>query len=495
MCNSHIINSNESTKGYVFYDLETTGLSVHYDQILQVAAIRTDAEFNIIDEISDTIEMRCNRLPWVVPSPQALVVTGTTQDQLERSGLGHFEMMQQLVARLQEWSPAIFIGHNSLRYDEEMLRHSLFSSLHPAYMTSMPDCGRADTLNILKAIHCLQPGNIILPEIDGKPSMRLGPVLRANGIKFAENQAHDALADVRGTIALAKLMRDKAPAIFMQMMRLATKSGACTFLDQNPIFRHITYFGRPEISISAPIVSNPDNPNQIAIFDLDHDFKAYLAMSAEELATAFRAKQRVLKMIKLNAQPMIAPLSYLTQTAGEKIIENSHLARSIEITLDAGFKRRVAEAMQMLQSQYPDSPNPEERLYSGGFPSWTDKNLTQRFHNATTWVERCDIARGISDARLRFFALRIIYAEAPEVLNDAVLEEMHDWVRDRLLTLDHPTPYRTIHLAVEELEAMQPATQDPDTGLPLTPTGEQGTLIQKLDEIRGYYLMMASGHQ
>lgn len=30
-------------------------------------------------------------------------------------------------------SPSIFVGYNSIRFDEEMLRHALFQTLHPAY--------------------------------------------------------------------------------------------------------------------------------------------------------------------------------------------------------------------------------------------------------------------------------------------------------------------------------------------------------------------------
>jgi len=48
---------------FVFYDTETTGISTDFDQILQFAAIRTDADLNEVDRI----EMRCRLLPQVVP--------------------------------------------------------------------------------------------------------------------------------------------------------------------------------------------------------------------------------------------------------------------------------------------------------------------------------------------------------------------------------------------------------------------------------------------
>jgi exodeoxyribonuclease-1 len=57
---------------FIFYDTETSGLSSAFDQILQFAAIRTD------DDLNETgrFEIRSRLLPYVVPSPQAMLVTG-----------------------------------------------------------------------------------------------------------------------------------------------------------------------------------------------------------------------------------------------------------------------------------------------------------------------------------------------------------------------------------------------------------------------------------
>ena len=39
-------------KKIIFYDLETTGRSVYWDQIIQIAAICTDEHLNVLDEIN-----------------------------------------------------------------------------------------------------------------------------------------------------------------------------------------------------------------------------------------------------------------------------------------------------------------------------------------------------------------------------------------------------------------------------------------------------------
>jgi hypothetical protein len=61
--------------GFVFYDLETTGVSPAYNQPLQFAAIRTDDSFVEIERVN----LRCRIAPHIIPSPQALIVTGVTR--------------------------------------------------------------------------------------------------------------------------------------------------------------------------------------------------------------------------------------------------------------------------------------------------------------------------------------------------------------------------------------------------------------------------------
>jgi exodeoxyribonuclease I len=56
---------------YLFYDLETSGLNPAFDQILQFAAIRTDADFQEIERHNFRIRLR----PDIIPSPGALLAT------------------------------------------------------------------------------------------------------------------------------------------------------------------------------------------------------------------------------------------------------------------------------------------------------------------------------------------------------------------------------------------------------------------------------------
>ena len=113
---------------FAFYDLETTGISPAFDQPLQFAAILTDGEFREIERVN----LRCSIAPHIIPSPWALAVTGVRPAQLVDPELPTlFEFTQEIGALIERWSPAIWTGFNSIRFDEEMLRQAFYQKGHP----------------------------------------------------------------------------------------------------------------------------------------------------------------------------------------------------------------------------------------------------------------------------------------------------------------------------------------------------------------------------
>src|ERR1043166_4646806 len=119
--------------GLVFYDTETTGLDTRFDQILQFAAVHTDADLNPIDRF----EIECQIQPHIVPSPAALVLNGTRASRLHDSCLpSHYEMVRRIEQKLRSWCPANFVGYNSISLDEHLLGRALFQTLHYPYLTN-----------------------------------------------------------------------------------------------------------------------------------------------------------------------------------------------------------------------------------------------------------------------------------------------------------------------------------------------------------------------
>ena len=126
----------------IFYDFETTGRDPHWDQILQVGATKVSKEFNEID----SFEVRCRLKPGLIPSPFALAVNHTDYSRLIKTDCSHYEMLCKLEEKFIEWSPSIFIGYNSINFDEEFLRNSLFKTLFDPYLTIKNNNNMAATI-------------------------------------------------------------------------------------------------------------------------------------------------------------------------------------------------------------------------------------------------------------------------------------------------------------------------------------------------------------
>ena len=181
---------------YVFYDVETTGTNTFFDQILQFAAIRTDDTLKELDRFN----VRCRLLPHVIPSPRALLVTRVTPATLTDTNLpSHYEMIRKIHDTLHAWSPAIFIGFNSLKFDENLLRQALFQTLHPPYLTNTNGNARSDVIRLAHATSLYSPEAITVPtNRSGRQVFQLGPLAAAN--KYSHHDAHEALADVLATL-------------------------------------------------------------------------------------------------------------------------------------------------------------------------------------------------------------------------------------------------------------------------------------------------------
>lgn len=212
---------------YVFYDFETSGLNPAFEQVLQFAAIYTDDAFNEIEVVNE----RCKLRNDIIPSPIAMAITGMTPQIVTDPTLPtEHEFSKRLSFLISKWSPSIFAGYNTIKFDEEFLRHSFYHNLHPnIYRTQFDGNSRFDVLNAVAAVAAICPDAINLPiNAKGKQSLKLEDVALANG--FAGHHAHDALGDVRATIFVAALIRSTAPHIWDMMVHNIDKNNVARVL-------------------------------------------------------------------------------------------------------------------------------------------------------------------------------------------------------------------------------------------------------------------------
>jgi exodeoxyribonuclease I len=270
---------------YVFYDTETTGTNLVFDQILQFAAILTDDDLNE----RERFEIRCRLLPHIIPAPGAIRATRIDTALLSDSSLpSHYEATCTIAQRLCSWSPAVFIGYNSLGFDEALLRQTFFQNLKPIYLTNTNRNTRADTYRLVQAASIYAHDSIGIPVTsDGRLTRRLDAIAPANG--FNQHNAHDALGDVEATIYMARLIRQTAPKIWSAMMQLSSKPGAIQRVLSGQILSFTEFYHGK--SYSWPVVGcgqNPEYDAQLGLFDLQYNPDDYLDLSVEELVEVMK---------------------------------------------------------------------------------------------------------------------------------------------------------------------------------------------------------------
>lgn len=428
---------------FVFYDTETTGISTDFDQILQFAAIRTDADLREIDRF----EMRCRLLPHVVPHPAALKVTGMSISQVTDPALPcHYELVRAIRNKLLSWSPSIFVGYNSMNFDEHLLRQALFRNLHPPYLTNTDGNCRADAMLLVQAATQFSPGCLSVPiGAKGKPVFKLDQLAPANGFNHAN--AHDALADVEATIHIARCVKDRSPACWSRFIQTSSKAGVSSMMASTPtLVLTEFYFNRPFHFVVSTLGADPDNPAAQLCLDLKHDLDWIAGQSPNDLATWAAKSPKPIRKFRTNAAPLIAPTSDVPSEFLGGLAPPYIAAAAQRLRQDHGLRQRLIEAAVASREEYEPSPHVEEQLYASFTPR-ADRSRLVAFHSAA-WTDRASIVATLEDARLRYYGYRLIYERNPETLTPQLREYYRAHDNDRLMDATGTAKWGTLLAAL-----------------------------------------------
>lgn len=296
----------------VFYDTETTGIASHYDQILQFAAIKTDPEFNELERF----EVRSRLLPYVVPSPEAMRTNRIRAERLLDPALpSHYEMMCSIQGILSRWSPSTFLGYNSLRFDEDLVRQGLYKTLHQPYLTNTNGNTRSDVLRIVQAASVFAPEAIVVPTGgEGHQVFKLDQIAPANG--FSPKMPHEAMNDVEATIFLCRLVAERASDVWSTFMRFSNKAAVVDFITSEPAFCWTDfYFGRAFGCLATAIGQNAEYSNEWYIYDLSVAPEELGNLTDDELNARLREQPKPIRRLRTNAIPMLSRQMMRPQTA------------------------------------------------------------------------------------------------------------------------------------------------------------------------------------
>ena len=380
----------------VWYDYETFGADPSKDRPAQFAAIRTDEDLN---EIEDPVQLFCRPTSDYLPHPQASLITGITPQHCLQVGICENDFIAQINA-IFSVPQTCSAGYNSIRFDDEVTRYALYRNFYDPYTREWKNGNsRWDLLDAMRCAYALRPEGIEWPtNAEGKVSFRLEDLTAANGIDLGK--AHDAVVDVRATIALARLLLDKQPKLYRYLFehRAKHKLSALVDVDQLKPLVHISgMYGVDKgcMAIIAPICWHPDNKNSVIAFDLSTDPQQLMGLDVEQMRQRIFSKRADLpegierlglKEIHLNKSPVLAPASTLTPDQAERwqlsgTLLREHLAKlKSMLQADPGVLATLAQVYG--KREFEAKSDVDQQLY-GGFWSGADKQLMEQIHSAS----------------------------------------------------------------------------------------------------------------
>ncbi|WP_455923938.1 exodeoxyribonuclease I [Pseudomonas putida] len=422
-----------------WYDYETTGINPRNDRALQVAGIRTDADLN---EIEAPINLYCQPSDDILPHPAACVITGITPDRLAERGLCEAEFMTRVNEQMAR-AGTCSAGYNTLRFDDEVTRYSLYRNFFDPYAREWQGGNtRWDLIDVVRTAYALRPEGIEWPQVDGRVSMKLELLTAANGIDHG--QAHDALSDVRATIALARLIRDRQPKLYNWLYQLRSKQKV---LDQVRLLQPLVHISgrfsaeRNYLGVVLPLAWHPRNRNALIVCDLYVDPQVLIDEPAEVLRERLYTRREQLldgqlpvplKLLHVNRCPVVAPLGVLREEDCQRL------------QLDMAIYQQRAEQLRQAQGQWQDKlpalygeeafaavDDPEQQLYDG-FIGDRDRRLCERVRTLDpqllgreTWM--------FDDERLPELLFRYRARNFPDTLSEEELRSWTEFCRQRLL--------------------------------------------------------------
>ncbi len=432
----------------LWYDLETFGLDPRHDRIAQFAGLRTDEN---LDPVADRVVLYSRISPDYLPSPYSCLVHGITPAETLERGLPEYEFAKAI--RNEMLAPATCVaGYNSIRFDDEFIRNLLYRNLFDPYEREWADGNtRWDVIDLFRATRDLRPDGISWPDgQDGRPDFRLGSMAAANAIPL--ESAHDAFHDIAATIGLVRLVRQAQPRLYDWYWKHRTRDSLrplVNLANREPLVhtaaQHTSANGCT--TIVAPVGMVPGRRDGLVAIDLRYDPSPLLELSVDEIRRRVFSRKAELDEgeriplvdIRLGRCPFLAPLSTMDAKAADRLGLSPELATERARSLE-----REPELIQKLQAVFapppPEAvePDPEYRIYSGGFFRDEDKDAMAAIHQSIATLGPTEArphayAMPFLDERLPQLVRRLFARNWPQTLSAPELARWRSFCASRLL--------------------------------------------------------------
>lgn len=433
---------------FYWFDYETFGISPAWDKPAQFAGQRTTID---LEPIGDPIILYCKPPADYLPNPHACRVTQMRPDDIAGRGVNEAQFIEQVITELGK-PGTCSVGYNSIRFDDEFTRHTLFRNFHDAYQYEWKDKNsRWDLLDVVRLARALRPDGINWPVLeDGSPSNKLELLSVANNIEHAH--AHDALSDVEATIGMARLLREKQPKLYQYAFENRTKKAVQNMLNFQQRKPCIQVSGMipgnfGHTGIVVPLARHPVNQNGIIVLDLQTDPAQLLDSNAEQIsanvfcsAAELGEQERIrLRTIQTNKCPVIVPLATMRPEDADRLNIDLEQQKQRAAFLANRFTDEFAQTIQQAMTRDWDttSEDVDGSLYTGSFFEQEDKERFKQIRAASPSTLR-DFGGYFKDPRCEAMLFRYRARNFPETLNEAENEDWQAHIKERLDNDDAP---------------------------------------------------------
>ena len=418
---------------FFWHDYETFGRVPRRDRPAQFAGLRTDAELNVVGQ---PVMHHCRPAPDFLPDPESCLLTGILPQHCLELGLPEHEFAA-IIERELGRPGTIGVGYNSIRFDDEVTRHLFWRCLIDPYAREWQNgCSRWDLLDVLRCTWALRPDGITWPtHDDGRPSFKLEHLTAANDL--VHDAAHDALSDVRATIAVAQLVKRHNPRLWDFCLKLRDKNAVRAEMGVGKPFLHLSGMYPVErgcMAVVWPLAPHPTNKNEVIVWDLSQDPQGLEGLDADAVRLRMYTKQDQLpegvqrlpiKTIHVNKSPVVIGNLKTLGNAAERwgidlaaVERHAQRAAAMQGTLDAlwapVFTRAPAEG----------ETDVDEDLY-GGFVGNEDRRTLMRLRELSP--DKLAVRQpAFEDGRLEELLFRYRARNFPHTLTD---EESRRWQR------------------------------------------------------------------
>ncbi len=426
-------------QSFYWYDLETTGIDARWDRIVQFAGLRTDADLKEVGEEYCTYVQLADD---VLPNPDAAMVTGITPDICQSRGITEWQALRHIYQSFSVPGTCV-VGYNSLRFDDEFMRYGFYRGLMDPYAREWQHGNsRWDIIDLVRATGALRRDGIRWPtDEEGLPVYRLERLTEENDLEHG--QAHDAMSDVRATLALARLIRARQPKLFDYYLNSRSKKQVRALLEPfgSRLCVHVSgMYPRSQFG-TAPVMSlcrHPQNSNAIVVADLSRDVESLIQWPEDRIREAlFKAdnpERPPLKEIRINRCPFVAGIEVLSGENWSRLGFDRKVIQERQRRLS---KPGIAQKLMRVYSRprFDAAPDVEAALYDG-FLDEADKARCRSLQTALAEGQWLDL--DYADSRLDTLASRLKARSFPELMSSDERADWHSFVNEKLSASDAP---------------------------------------------------------